>query len=155
MTKNLMAFPKLKAGKNGIHSNCYECIRKYRAIYRSENRQYLREKSNISAKKNRPKNRLKYKDRALKMKYGITLDEYNIILKAQNFVCKICYKKETGKYNNGDIKSLAVDHCHKTKKVRGLLCENCNRALGLLKEDINIVQAVIEYLKGNDGNSIH
>jgi Autographiviridae endonuclease VII len=78
-------------------------------------------------------------------RYNITLDEYEIILKNQNGVCKVCKKSETHKRH----KYLAVDHDHKTKKIRGLLCSRCNMALGLLKEDINIIESLTNYLRSS------
>ena len=47
----------------------------------------------------------------------------------------------------GRIKSLSVDHCHTTGKVRGLLCQSCNTGIGLLKEDTKLFMAAIEYLE--------
>jgi hypothetical protein len=50
--------------------------------------------------------------------------------------------------SNG-IVSLSVDHCHKTQRVRGLLCRRCNAAIGLLSDDISRVEAALNYLKEN------
>ena len=75
-------------------------------------------------------------------KYGITLKEYNKMVEQQNNKCAIC-KNE---YKEGN-KKLAVDHCHKTGKIRGLLCSNCNPALGFLKEDLNIIKNLVRYIK--------
>lgn len=61
------------------------------------------------------------------------------MLKEQNGLCLIC-KKEPQK------KELAVDHCHLTDKVRGLLCTNCNLGLGYFNEDVELLRAAIEYL---------
>jgi len=62
-----------------------------------------------------------------KRKYGITVEQYNQMLLAQNNTCKIC--KNTCKSG----KNLAVDHCHTTGKVRGLLCATCNVNLGRIE----------------------
>lgn len=61
----------------------------------------------------------------------------------QNGSCAICGKKET------ESKKLVVDHNHKTGKVRGLLCHSCNTALGLVKEDIEILKKMIKYIEEN------
>lgn len=82
-------------------------------------------------------------------KYNITKDDYKIMYKEQNGVCKICRQPETTRANNGRFRSLSIDHCHKTGKVRGLLCHSCNLSLGLLKDDIKILEAAIRYLKEN------
>lgn len=73
-------------------------------------------------------------------KYGITADEYDRRLDEQGGGCKICGKKL-------QRVRLAVDHNHKTGKVRGILCENCNRGLGIFKDDPNLLRSAIEYLE--------
>jgi hypothetical protein len=83
----------------------------------------------------------------LKANYGLTVDEYKSMLAEQNNVCAICKKPETAKSNGGYIKSLAVDHCHSTGEVRGLLCHHCNTGLGKFKDDIELLKSAIEYLK--------
>ena len=81
-----------------------------------------------------------HKNRCLQKKYDITLEQYIAILKSQNGVCAICCGIErTGK-------QLAVDHCHKTKKIRGLLCSSCNNALGRFKDNPNTLIAAANYL---------
>jgi hypothetical protein len=78
--------------------------------------------------------------------YGIDLAKYQEMLLAQNGVCAICFKPETSVVN-GKIKPLAVDHCHNSEKIRGLLCARCNQAIGLLNEDVNILSSAIGYLR--------
>jgi len=69
------------------------------------------------------------------------------MLERQNHVCAICH--EIGfKMNDHVYDTLCVDHCHETGIVRGLLCNNCNRALGLMKDDINRLKNAISYLEG-------
>lgn len=76
----------------------------------------------------------------LKDRYGITLAEYEALLAAQGGVCAICRKAcSTGK-------SLAVDHNHETKVVRGLLCRKCNRGIGHFNDDRTLLQEAINYL---------
>jgi hypothetical protein len=82
-------------------------------------------------------------------KYGITVDEYESMHDAQNGLCAICKKPETKTNQYGKIR-LAVDHCHESGKNRGLLCMNCNRALGLVGEDLKTIQAMYEYIKNNE-----
>lgn len=73
-------------------------------------------------------------------KYGISHDEYDALLKEQNGLCAICGRPDRlGK-------SLAVDHDHKTKLIRGLLCQNCNQAIGLLDDSIDLLLAAVQYL---------
>lgn len=87
----------------------------------------------------------------LKRYYGIDLAKYQEMLLAQNGVCGICKKPETSVVN-GKIKPLAVDHCHNSEKIRGLLCARCNQAIGLLNEDVNILSSAIEYLRTHNIN---
>jgi hypothetical protein len=82
----------------------------------------------------------------LKRYYGIDLAKYQEMLLAQNGVCAICSKPETSVVN-GKIKPLAVDHCHDSEKIRGLLCARCNQAVGLFGEDVNILNNAIDYLR--------
>jgi hypothetical protein len=89
-----------------------------------------------------------------KSKYGITEDWFESKQQKQNGCCAICGKPETGTYR-GKVKSLAVDHNHKCcpgkkscgKCVRGLLCEHCNRGIGMFLENAQILEAAIKYLK--------
>ncbi len=85
----------------------------------------------------------------IKRKYGLTKEEYNELLKKQKSVCAICGKVDN-RIMKGTVVKLNVDHCHKTGKVRGLLCNRCNSGLGLLKDDINLLNKAILYLKQNE-----
>ena len=73
---------------------------------------------------------------------GITPEQYEQMLIEQKFSCAICESKlESSRYTK-----FAVDHCHKTGKTRGLLCTQCNTALGLMKDSIVRLQAAVDYL---------
>ena len=74
--------------------------------------------------------------------YGLTIDGYNKMFSDQNGCCAVC-----GRHQSEFKKRLAVDHNHITKKVRKLLCNQCNTAIGLLNEDKNIIMNVIKYLE--------
>lgn len=76
-------------------------------------------------------------------RYGVTYEEYMSMTEKQNNLCAVCGEPE----NNGRRKRLSVDHCHSMGHVRGLLCSNCNTALGLLKEDPIRIKKLLEYLK--------
>ena len=94
----------------------------------------------------RDRDPLYWKDWDLKRHYGVSLEWYTTKLKEQNGVCAICKQPETKKIA-GSLPALAVDHCHDSLEVRGLLCSNCNRGIGHLKHDIKILEAAIEYLR--------
>jgi hypothetical protein len=80
-------------------------------------------------------------DAHLKRMYGITLDEHTKMYEEQSGRCAIC-----GNEGNGKWKKLCVDHCHNTGKVRKLLCHHCNTALGLVGDNIQTLQKMIQYL---------
>lgn len=100
-------------------------------------------------RKDRENNPDKYRDKSLKKQFGIGLDEYKEILEKQDGVCAICHNKETALNPlTKEPRELAVDHCHTTGKIRGLLCTGCNTALGLLKDSTELLRKAILYLKG-------
>ena len=73
--------------------------------------------------------------------YGIAWEEFESMWKSQKQRCAIC----SGKFN--DQSEASVDHDHKTNKVRGLLCNNCNNGLGRFMDNIKYLEAAISYLK--------
>jgi hypothetical protein len=87
----------------------------------------------------------------IKRKYGITNEEYNFLLKAQNGVCAICKCPEMDKDAKGRIKNLAIDHDHITNQIRGLLCTACNVSLGRFKDSILILESALQYLQKYKG----
>lgn len=91
----------------------------------------------------RKQNPDKVKSYDLKRMFGLSLDEYNQLKENQNYSCKIC-----GKHEDDCRQNLVVDHCHTTGKVRGLLCDNCNRGLGFLQDSSEILKKAQEYLSG-------
>lgn len=85
----------------------------------------------------------------LKRLYGISVDEYYMLLAKQGGGCAICAARIPGMRHykrNGRIEMFHVDHCHSTGKVRGLLCSSCNRAIGLLRDDPDLALRVSQYL---------
>lgn len=78
-------------------------------------------------------------------RYKLTQEDYEKMYVEQNGCCKIC--NLPAPMHSTDRQRLYVDHCHETKKVRGLLCKNCNSGLGQFKESIQSMYKAIEYLK--------
>ena len=76
-------------------------------------------------------------------KFGITLEDYTALLYSQGGVCASCGRKE----EKGRYKHMAVDHCHTTGKVRGILCSSCNRALGLVGDTSEGVRKLLKYIE--------
>lgn len=106
-----------------------------------------KERSRESGRKYRKRNPRVCKNAHLKRKYGITIEDYDKMLEDQGGVCKICSNPETEvDKKKGKLKDLAVDHCHITGKVRGLLCGRCNKALGKFKDDPELIRSALNYL---------
>ena len=78
--------------------------------------------------------------RKLKKQFGLSFEEYDRMYTDQRGVCKICGCQS-------GAKRLAVDHCHATGKVRGLLCGNCNTSLGKMKDDPELLRRAALYLE--------
>lgn len=94
------------------------------------------------AKSNSDKIQPKLAGYALKRRYGISVEEYATMLEAQGFKCGICSVE-----NDPTGRNFAVDHCHATGKIRGLLCSNCNTALGSFKDSVDRLKSAIQYLE--------
>lgn len=75
---------------------------------------------------------------ALKINYGITLDDYLMLFNKQEGKCAICLRLQP--------KTLHVDHCHSSKKVRGLLCQRCNMGIGFLDDNTERLKMAVKYL---------
>jgi hypothetical protein len=107
--------------------------------YREENRDYL----NAQSRKWKDANKDKVKESSTKRLYGISLVEYNKHM-ASSDECEICGIHKDDVVNV----SLGYDHCHDTMEFRGVLCNKCNRALGLMGDTIESVEKALNYLKG-------
>lgn len=76
-------------------------------------------------------------------KYGLTRNEYDVMRATANYCCQICKKHEDDTPNG-----LVVDQYDDSGFPRGLLCIGCNTVLGIVKDDVNVLLAAVEYLKG-------
>ena len=90
---------------------------------------------------NREERRVRSRWLGLKNLYGMTPDDYNQMFEAQGGCCLLC-----GRHQSELKLTLCVDHNHETGVIRGLLCHNCNVAIALLQEDVEILQRAIQYL---------
>lgn len=81
--------------------------------------------------------------------YGITNVQYKQLKESQGNVCAICGEEGFLIGKKGHHEKLAIDHNHTNDNIRGLLCHNCNRALGLLKDDIKLLRWAINYLEAD------
>ena len=131
-----------KTIKIGLMSHCKVCQKKYSSKYYQKNKRKFIE----SSKRYYQKNKKRHINNRLQRDYNITLDGYNKMLAEQDGRCWIC-----GSHEDKFKIRLAVDHCHNTKKIRGLLCDNCNKGLGMLKDDPKLLKKAIKYLEKHNG----
>ena len=129
-TKPLEAFNRSKQARDGRFSYCRTCQREYNKV----NWQKVRARR-------RP---LKSAHDRL-TRYGLTPEMFEEMRQSQSDRCAICKQPETDTYR-GALRKLAVDHCHTTGEIRGLLCGNCNKGLGLFKDDPVRLRKAVEYL---------
>lgn len=78
---------------------------------------------------------------SIKRRYNLSVEEFESLLISQKYMCAIC---ETTRCSSG--RNFAVDHCHTTGKIRGLLCSSCNTGLGQFKDNKLLLQKAINYL---------
>jgi hypothetical protein len=131
-------------GSKSTRNDCADCCKQRRAEYfktpvkRAQINARRRSDYKTDGGQRKSKNR-KY---ALKNNYGLSVEQVDEMLKAQNYCCKICglHESEIPKCR------LFVDHKHNTKEIRGLLCQNCNSALGHAKDNAETLLAMVEYL---------
>jgi hypothetical protein len=124
--KPLSDFFKHKNKRLGVRFECKDCYKEETAKDRLKNPEKWK------AKRHR---------NGLKEMYGITVEDYNCLYQAQNGCCKIC-----GISQLKLRKKLFVDHCHKTKYIRGLLCQKCNFLIGLANDSPKHLNLAINYL---------
>lgn len=134
---SLTYFPKDKRLNQGHRYICYDCYYIYNKKYREKNKEKI-----AKYRKNNVFNRRHY----LEKHYGITIDQYNELLKNQNNRCAICFKKPE---DNG--RSLAVDHRRDNGKIRGLLCNDCNKNLIADRLDPTIFLRAYSYMSYDTG----
>jgi recombination endonuclease VII len=91
------------------------------------------------------KYRIYFRNRHIISTYGITLAQYDEMAVKQGGVCAICGRAPNG--TNHVERSLVIDHCHDTGKIRGLLCNNCNSGMGMIGDSVEHLEAAIAYLK--------
>lgn len=122
----------------------------HRKIYRLNNKERLKIYNQKYREANREKirklsidwsgsNTLVIKNYTFKRRYNVSLEEYNKMFEAQSGCCAIC-KTHQSEFT----RALHIDHCHKSNKIRGLLCVNCNTGLGHFKENVGLLQQAIE-----------
>ena len=135
ISKNLADFKKDNKTKSGYGSWCKSCDN-------ANHRERRRLRSNEQLKRDRLRgiqyNRIYH--------YGLLPEAYIALIEKQSGVCAICHKPET-RIIKGTVSTLSVDHDHKDNRIRGLLCDVCNKVLGLLNDDPTLLRDAAAYLE--------
>lgn len=170
MAKELSLFSKDSGNKDGLYSWCKECVSIHHKINRPRMKanNLLWKKNNLIKVKEYQKNYDKlhqkekllkkqlhrrnnpdlHKERQLRRIHKIGLQDYNLLFNKQNGVCAVCNSIETLKHHRSQVTlDLAVDHDHKTGKIRGLLCSKCNKGIGVFSDSLDLLNKAISYLK--------
>jgi hypothetical protein len=137
-TKNPECFGVKNAAKSGLLSACKECIKFYNTAHYKRNKLKINARSKAWHEANPHVSSIWKRRYKLKKNYGLSLENFDAMKNKQNGLCAI---SGCGRLCN------TVDHCHKTGRVRGLLCGSCNRALGLLGESIERIEGLKKYLQ--------
>lgn len=129
-------FYKDRSMKSGLDKYCKVCRT---TIHRNA---YSNLEMTNRTKEWKSRNKTRVRSNRLRYEYGIDLAKYKSMLEKQEGKCAGCLRHQS------EFKiALAVDHCHRTGKVRGLLCSACNKGIGLLKDDPKLLLRLAEYLK--------
>lgn len=129
---------KVKAHARKSAEKHRERVRTYKKSWTENNKDHVKQKQRDWYEKSKRRIKSLY----LQREFGITIEEYEHMAQAQNGACLLC-----GDLPNVRDKSLAVDHCHKTKKIRGLLCRGCNVGIGNLKDDPILLDKAAAYIR--------
>jgi hypothetical protein len=149
--KVLLEFSIDRANTTGYKSHCRKCCTIDHREWREKNRQYYREykrrRNALYPQKHDPEYRRQHYinvGRGVNMlrQYGITEAEFDALLVSQGGGCAICGRLDSGLKN----RRMSVDHCHKTGKIRGILCAHCNHGLGKFNDDPDLMTVAITYL---------
>lgn len=141
--KPFSEYRKSSRFKDGHLSRCTDCINAAQREYYSRNKDRIKAKEReYRAKEDPTLRRERHLSATLKRVYGISKDEFYVMLKSQHGCCKICQK--VLKRGPG---GASVDHCHKTGYVRGILCQKCNAGLGMFEDTPEFLIAAAAYLR--------
>ena len=151
-------FYRSKQTKSGFRPWCKICVNKsnqkyneqhrdaqVRRVLKSRNRCAESKQAHVDAQKiYRKRNPLKYRDTCVATKFNLPKGWYSAKLEECKGKCEICGTEQLSERHK---KYLAVDHCHETNKIRGLLCSRCNCGLGQFVHKPELLTAAIAYLK--------
>lgn len=154
--KDLNRFCKDSRRKDNLFIYCRDCQLIYGKSYRERTRDiqrkysrdyYNKNKELVLAKARASHDPFKKFKQRIKKAYNLTPEDYQQMLENQEYKCFLCKKDEIAKdYRTGKAKRLAVDHCHKTGRIRKLLCTLCNTGIAKFKEDADLLIKAAKYI---------
>lgn len=133
---------KQKLRCNGEKGQCKECANTLNRQWRIDNPEKVKNKNN--ERRNNPERKEYDRQRSYLRRYGITRDEYNNLREGQNYKCFICGIHENDNISRWGV--LCLDHCHRTGRIRKLLCATCNKGLGCFKDSHSLLIKAANYL---------
>jgi hypothetical protein len=153
VVKPLEDFHRAPGCRDGRRGDCIECFRAAANARNAANPQANRDRVRRWQEENPERYREKLKefkqspagkrsDRKghLRRKFGMSLEDYDELVEKQGGVCAVCgYPPDEGK-------SFHIDHDHDSGRIRGLLCSRCNHAIGLLRDDPEVIESALTYL---------
>jgi DNA repair exonuclease SbcCD ATPase subunit len=139
--KPVEAFSRSSRNKSGRQSRCKDCFNKWYEANKNGVLARARYARDLAAK-NSDEGRMKQRAARFKRLYGMTLEEYAVMVEAQEFKCAVC-----GRHHDDERNGLVVDHDHITGKIRALLCDRCNVGIGNLGDDPDRLIRAAEYLR--------
>jgi len=141
LRKPVSEFYKCKSGNGGLDSRCKECAKAWQKEVRQRGIQNGKDYTS-------PARRC-----LLRRNYKMSLEEYIQRDEKQKHLCEICKLPETVKQKSGRVSNLCVDHSHVTGQNRDLLCRRCNSVIGQADDSIELLEAMIQYLRRHSGNN--
>jgi len=137
-SKNKVIKPCKKCGEfnRGKRSNCRSCKRDYDKKYRTSNSLVLKQGKQLDYKNNKDVYKSRAMNRHFESAYGLTSQQVQDLKDKQKGLCALCETRQ----------AISVDHCHRTGKVRGILCRQCNTGIGQLDDDPKLLEKAVEYL---------
>ena len=139
--KEILSIEKFyRRSRGGARADCISCC-----LLRNKN-YYIKNKKELALKNKTYtlENKEKIKSAKMRRKFGIAIEEKILLFAKQGNKCAICGCTENNVGRDWDI-----DHCHKTGKIRGILCSNCNRGLGLFQDNLENLRQACKYLEND------
>lgn len=144
--KEFKEFSKRNSSKDGFRGSCKICRSKIAKNRYDRIPEIIKKKRQEYYQKNKEEFFHKTRKQHLKKKFNITIEDYKNLLDNQSNKCAIC---ESNSAKNKLNKNFSVDHCHRSGKIRGLLCNKCNAGIGYFEDNVHFLKNAIKYLEKN------